>query len=175
MKIAVIGNAAGGKTRLSRELANFYQITPTHVDSIQFGPGMTIRPHADTRAALEVVASQDNWIIDGYGPLDIIEKRFSQADQIILIDLPIARHLFWFGKRQLFSLWSPRRELPPGCKELSYRHSAKVIKSMWSMHREMRPELIKILARPQYNPKVTIIKSVRDLNRFRRQSLARET
>ncbi len=153
-KIAVIGNAGGGKTTLSRRLAQFYQLPLTHVDSIQFLPGMKIRRHAESIALLEKAQAEDAWIIDGFGPLDILEKRLRLADQIIFIDLPLWRHYWWCSKRQIQSLWAPRAELPEGCHEFSLRHTLKLYKNLWQVHKKMRPELLRILSRPEYNLKV---------------------
>ena len=75
-KISVIGNACSGKTTLSRKLAERYELPLTHVDSIQFLPGLKLRNPDETRKTLQEISERDMWIIDGYGPLKIIEKRF---------------------------------------------------------------------------------------------------
>ena len=100
-KVAVIGNAGGGKTALSRRLAQHYNLPLIHVDSIQFVPGMKMRPYKESISILLEREAQDKWIIDGYGPLDIIEKRFLKADHVIFIDFPLWRHYWWCTKRQI--------------------------------------------------------------------------
>lgn len=164
-KIAVVGNIAGGKTRLSRSLAARYNLPITHVDSIQFIPGMQIRPFKETRDVLLQVAGGEQWLIDGYGPLEIIEKRFQAADRVVFIDFPLWRHQWWCFKRQVKNLWSRRPELPEGCSELSFEHSRKLFRSMKSAHRQMRPELLRIFARDNLKEKVVHIRTLKDWNR----------
>lgn len=147
-RTAVIGNAGAGKTTLSRILAVKRGLPLIHVDSIQFLPGMKIRPHAESIRALLEIQAQEKWIIDGYGPLDILEQRLQRAEEIIFIDWPLWRHYWWAGKRQIQSLWSPRTELPAGCREASLEQTMKLFKTIGRVHRQMRPELLRILNRP---------------------------
>lgn len=165
-KIFIIGNAAGGKTYLAEHLAKQFTLPLTSVDSIQFLPGMKIRELNETRKILLEIEKKDTWIIDGFGPLDLIHNRFVQADKIIYIDLPLWQHYLWFLKRQIKSLWAPRHELPEGCSEISWGHTLKVIRSMWSMHKQMRPELFKILNREPLKSKTSVIRSKKQLNQI---------
>lgn len=161
MKIAVIGNSGGGKTTLSRRLGEVYKIPVTHVDSIQFVPGMKIRPMDETRKLLNEIVDQEKWLIDGYGPLDLIEKRFQAADKIIFIDFPLPRHCWWSIKRQLKSfLGIKRTELPSGCYENSIPHTIKLFKTIWRVHHQMRPELVRILNRDNLKGRVVFIKTL---------------
>ena len=172
MKIAVVGNAAGGKSFLSRKLGQRLSIPVTHVDSIQFLPGMKIRPHIETIKILRAAALQENWIIDGYGPLDIIEERFLIADRIIFIDLPLWRHYLWAAKRQFQNLWSQRIELPNDCREASFSQTKKLFKTLWVLHKKMRPELIKIFGREHLKPKMIFIRSVADFKKVFENTLS---
>ncbi len=166
MRIAVVGNAAGGKTKLSRKLGERYSIGVTHIDSIQFLPGMIIRPHAETIKTLRTVALKQSWIIDGYGPLDIIEERFLIADHIIFIDLPVWRHLLWAVKRQFENIFKKRAELPENCNEQKFSHFKKLLKSIWVAHQKMRPELLKIFNREHLLPKLIWVRSLSDLKKL---------
>lgn len=160
-KIAVVGNAGGGKTTLSRRLAQLHGLPLTHVDAIQFVPGMKIRAHKESIQMLSEIQNSPAWIIDGYGPLDIIEKRFALADRIVFIDLPLWRHYWWCTKRQIQSLWSPRKELPEGCEEVSIQHTLKIYKTLWKVHTKMRPELLRIFARDKNKNKMIFVRSTR--------------
>jgi adenylate kinase family enzyme len=163
-KISIVGNAGGGKTTLSRSLAQIYQLPLTHVDSIQFLPGMTIRPQEETRRTLLEVSAQNKWLIDGFGPLDLIEQRFQLADRVIFVDFPLWRHSWWCAKRQIRSLWRKREELPEGCFEGTWSHTLKLYKTLFKVHKLMRPELIRILEREKLKNKVLFVRSLKQWN-----------
>ena len=146
-KIVIIGNAGSGKTTLARKLGRLMNLPVTHVDSIQFLSGMQIRPHRESIQMLTEIQNRDDWIIEGYGPLDMIEKRFQAADKIIYIDFPIARHYWWCAKRQLKNAFSQREELPEGCNEFTWAQTKKLYRSIGQEYKKMRPELLRILER----------------------------
>ncbi|KYG69965.1 hypothetical protein AZI85_14780 [Bdellovibrio bacteriovorus] len=163
-KISVVGNAGGGKTALSRRLAEIHKLPLTHVDSIQFVAGMNIRPHKESISLLTDVQNKESWIIDGYGPLDIIETRFRASDRVIFIDFPLWRHYWWCTKRQIQNLWSCREELPEGCNEATWAHTKKLYKTLWQVHTKMRPELLRIFARENLKGKVIYVRTLREWN-----------
>lgn len=158
-KIAVIGNAGGGKTTLSRHLARHQQLAIYHVDQFQFLPGLQIRPHQETIKMLSDIQRKNDWLIDGYGPLDILIQRLELSDHIIFIDFPLWRHYWWSLKRQFKSLWSPRQELPEGCSEATFKQTYKLFRTIWKVHHLMRPELLRILNRDHLRGKVRIIRT----------------
>lgn len=161
-RISIIGNAGGGKTTLSRRVAQKHQLPLHHVDTHQFIAGMQRRPNQETIQILNEIQAQEAWLIDGFGPLDILEKRFELADQIILIDFPIWRHYFWSLKRQIKNLWAPRQELPAGCNELTFEHTIKLYKTIWKVHQQMRPELLRILNREKNRSKVVYLRNLKE-------------
>ena len=162
-KILILGNAAGGKTRLAKRFERLLGIPILHVDSIQFLPGMKLRDLGETRGFIREFLKKDSWVIDGYGPLDILEERMQIADRIYFIDLPIWRHYWWATLRQFKNLYSRRKELPEGCSELSVDHIAKLFRTISRIHHKMRPEMLRILSLPKYRDKVVQIKSLQAL------------
>jgi hypothetical protein len=141
-------------------------LPPTHIDAIQFVAGMKIRPHKESIQIIEEVQSRDAWIMDGYGPLDILEKRLALADLVIFIDLPIWQHYWWALQRHVRNIWQPREELPDGCNELTWAHTKKIFHSLWQVHKKMRPEMLRILARENLQGKVRHVRSEEQLNQF---------
>lgn len=170
-KIAVIGNACGGKTRLSRRLSELYQIPVTHVDSFQFLPGMKLRDLQETRNWLKSACELDEWIVDGYGPLDVLEDRLRVAEAIVFIDLPLRIHYWWACKRVLQNFFRRRSELPVGCSELNREHILKLFKTIHRIHYKMRPEMLRILARPEFLNKTFQLKSKSAVNQFYRHGV----
>lgn len=138
----------------------------THIDSIQFQPGMKLRPYKETIEFLLEIQNNSEWIIDGYGPLDILEKRFAMADQILFLDLPLWQHIFWFFKRQLRNIFSQRAELPENCSEATIEQTRKTLRTILSSHKQMRPELIRILDRPANRIKTKTLRSGKEIKAF---------
>ena len=159
-RVAVIGNGGGGKTTLSRRLSALHGLPLTHVDSIQFLPGLQRRPEPDTRTKLNAIAAGPAWLIDGFGPWDVMEARFRAADHIVFVDFPLWRHYWWCAKRQLQSLARPRSELPEGCDEATLAHTWKLAKILWRVHRQLRPKFIALFSEPELAPRV---RHIRDL------------
>lgn len=91
-RIAVIGNARGGKSTLCRELSRTLSIPVYAIDQIQWRPGWTPAPSEEIKREHDRILAQEYWIIDGWGGFDLIEARFEAADTIILVDLPLAIH-----------------------------------------------------------------------------------
>lgn len=158
MRIAIIGNVASGKTTLARKLSQEKNIEVTHVDSIQFIKNLKIRPYKETIEILTEIQNKKSWIIDGYGPLDILEKRFELADQIIFLDPPIFKNYIRLALRQIKNIFFPRKELPAECNEICWGHTVKLFKTIHQLHTKMRPELVRILNREIYKKKLLHIR-----------------
>lgn len=156
-KIFIAGNIASGKTRLARALAKKTRLPLYHVDSIQFNPDLSMKPFRESVQTLKEIQSQPQWIIDGYGPLDLIHSRLEAADLVIYLDPPYWRNFLALIQRQLMVALKPRPELPEGAREFTWNHASKLLKSFKSAHRQMRPEMLRLLARPQTQAKTLIV------------------
>jgi hypothetical protein len=71
-KVAVFGNAGGGKSTLSQRLADMTGLPWVPLDSIKYQPGGGELPHAEFKAAHDALLQQDQWIVDGFGSLDTV-------------------------------------------------------------------------------------------------------
>jgi hypothetical protein len=86
-KVAVFGNAGGGKSTLARQLAVITGL-PLHViDQLQFKEGGVAVPHDEYLKLHRDLLSQENWIIDGYGDTTTVLERCGVADTLIHVDL----------------------------------------------------------------------------------------
>ena len=66
-RVAIFGNAGGGKSALARELAAITGL-PLHViDKIRFRPGGSELPREEYLQIHTTLLSHDEWIIDGFG------------------------------------------------------------------------------------------------------------
>ena len=160
-KILILGNSCGGKTYLSRLLAQKTGLPRYHVDSIQFNEQLQIKDHKETNSTLNEITQKDEWILDGFGPLDQLFPRMDRAELIIFIDLPLWQHYAWAILRIFKNLFvKKRRELPAGSDERSVLHNYKLLENIWKVHQKMRPEMLRILQKQSYKEKVLIQKSL---------------
>ncbi len=111
-RIAVFGNAGGGKSTLSKRLAEMTGLPLVALDLIKYKPGGGEVPHAEYKAAHDRLLQQDHWIVDGFGSLDTLWERLDAADTLVYMDMPLLRHYWWVTKRFIIStfatihLWS---------------------------------------------------------------------
>jgi len=164
-RIAIIGNGGGGKTTLARLLGERHALPVHHVDSIQYLSGMAVRDEEETRAILDELARGDAWVLDGFGPFDVLERRFERATAILFVDFPLWRHTWWCTKRQVAALRRPRAELPEGCSEAGLRATLRLFRILGRVHLRLRPRLLELFARPDLRPRVH---RVRTLAQWRR-------
>ena len=91
----------GASRRLCRKLSQALDIPLFPIDRMQWKPGWVPAPYAEIKIEHDRILAQEKWILDGWGPWDLIEQRFQVADTIIFVDLPLAVHYWWSIKRQL--------------------------------------------------------------------------
>lgn len=99
-RVAVFGNAGGGKSTLARRLADITRLPLYPLDLIQFKTGGGKVPHEDYLAAHAELLRRDAWIIDGFGCVPSAWERFSAADTLTYVDLPRVTH-HWFVTKRL--------------------------------------------------------------------------
>jgi adenylate kinase family enzyme len=94
-RVAVFGNAGGGKSTLARRLAELTRLPLFSIDMMQFKAGGDkvpdeeyLRQHAD-------ILRRDEWIIDGFDSVASAWERFAAADTLIYVDLPLVTHYWW--------------------------------------------------------------------------------
>jgi hypothetical protein len=118
---------------------------------------MKLRDPAETRQILTELSQSESWIIDGLGPLKILEERLQRSDLIYLLRIPLWRNYWWLCKRQLRGLFARREELPENCFESTPGQTLKMIRNIWNVHHGLWPQLDRILKSDQYKNKVILI------------------
>jgi adenylate kinase family enzyme len=166
-RVAVIGNAGGGKSTLCRKLSAALGIELFVIDYIQWRPGWVPTPQDEVRRAHDQILARERWIVDGWGPFDTIEARFAAADTIILVDHPLHVHYWWAIKRQAASLVREQPGIAPGCPlpPVTWR----MLKLIWHVHKHMRPRLLSLVERYRVGRQVLHLRSPRELRGFVRQ------
>src|SRR5262245_36397600 len=119
-RVAVFGNAGGGKSAIARRLADLTGLPLYVIDMMQFRAGGVKVPQHEFLQAHTDLVRRDEWIIDGFGSAALSWERFAAADTLVYVDLPLFVHYTWVTKRLIKGLIAPPRkdrpvlfELPP--------------------------------------------------------------
>lgn len=164
-RAVVIGNAGGGKSVLSKRIAEAHNLPVCVVDKLQWRPGWTPVPLDRVMDQVRDVLSRERWLIDGWGPWQTIVERFEKSDTIILVDLPLWVHLWWATKRQIKALLVPQRvDTPEGCRLASM--TWRMYRMIWTIHWKMRPGLLALVKEFEGEKTIHRIRSSRDVRRF---------
>lgn len=163
-RVAVIGNAGGGKTSLSRLLGEALGIPVHHVDSIQYRSGWVKTPETECDRVLNALAASPRWIIDGFGSDAVIEGRLRAWDTVIFVDFPLLVHYWRVCKRRWHARQQQRAELPENCPEFTLSYSWKLAKVMWQVHRRYRPWFTRLMGEL---PESVVVIPVRSPNQCR--------
>jgi adenylate kinase family enzyme len=141
-RVAVFGNAGGGKSTLARQLAEITGLPLVSIDVIKYRDGIYCpnsaigddeyrRLHAD-------LIGRDRWIIDGFDTMSQTWERFQAADTLVFLDLPLTTHLRWITKRLLRGL----RRTPDGWPSNTpvWASTMSGYRVLWLCHRRLTPK-----------------------------------
>lgn len=164
-RIAIIGNAGGGKSILARKLGDTLDLPVYQFDDLQWQPGWERTPVLEIQDTHSEWLAHPNWIIDGWGSTDILEARFERADTIIFVDYAIFIHYWWATKRQIKAILNLNQGWPPeGCR--AFPVTWRLFKLMWKIHKEMRPQLVELINHYAEDTKIVCLKSPREIITF---------
>jgi adenylate kinase family enzyme len=156
-RVAVFGNAGGGKSALAQRLAELTGLRLYVVDMMQFRPGGAKVPHDEFLQAHADILRRDEWIIDGFGNMAIAWERFAAADTLIHVDLPLFIHFRWITKRLIKGLFAD----PPGWPENSplWSSSVQSYRVLWLCHRHLTPRYRRLVAEEAASKRVHHLRS----------------
>jgi len=168
MRVAIVGNVAGGKSILSLRLGEATNLPVYALDKLQWSKGWVVTPEHVFEEKHDALLSKERWIIDGLSSWATLNKRFAKADTIIFIDYSLWVHYYWALKRQLQTLFKPRTNFPSGCPMLPKTN--QLFQLIWQIHKKFRPKLI-MLVEEYKNKGCTVfhIKSPSELKGFIRE------
>jgi len=163
-RVAVFGNAGGGKSTLAKRLADLTRLPLYSIDTMQWKTGSEAIPHEEYLRTHADLLRQDAWIIDGFGCVASAWERFSQADTLVYVDLPLATHYWWVTKRLIKGLWIA----PEGWPENSPMWSSTLAgyRAIPLCHRELTPRYRQLAADAARSKRVHHLRSPAEMTAF---------
>ena len=163
-RIAVFGNTGGGKSTLARQLAELTGLPLDPPDLIEYRAGGEKLPHEEYLKAHAELLLRDEWIIDGFGCVASAWERFSKADTLVYVDLPLLTHYWWVTKRLIKGLFVK----PEGWPENSplWRSTMNCYRVAWLCHRRLTPRYRQLVAEAASAKCVHHLKSAGEIAAF---------
>ena len=163
-RVAVFGNAGGGKSTLARRLAELTHLPLHPLDLIQYRVGGAKVPHDEYLTAHAELLQRDAWIIDGYGCRKSAWERFARADTLVYIDLPLFTHYRWATKRLFQGLFVTPEGWPEGSPILSSTLSC--YRTIWLCHRHLTPRYRELVSEARADKSAHHLRSAADMTAF---------
>ena len=160
----MFGNAGGGKSTLARRVAAATRLPLYVIDKIQFRPGGAAVPHDEYLRIHAELLKRDEWIIDGFGCVTSAWERFSAADTLVLVDLPLVTHYWWVTKR----LIRGALVAPAGWPEDSplWSSSLSSYRVIRSCHRHLTPKYRRLIDESASTKRVHHLRSRAEIEAF---------
>ena len=165
-RVAVFGNAGGGKSTLARRLAELTHLPLHPLDLIQYRVGGAKVPHDEYLKAHVELLQRDAWIIDGYGCRNSAWERFARADTLVYIDLPLVTHYRWVTKRLFQGLFVTPEGWPEGSPILS--STLGCYRTIWLCHRHLTPKYRELVSEARADKRVHHLRSAAEMAAFLR-------
>lgn len=151
-KVAIFGNAGGGKSTLARRLSEITGLPLYIIDILQFPDG---RYRSDKvnggklqndeyQKLHDDLIEQDAWIIDGFENVAMAWKRFEAADTLIYVDLPVISHYWGVTKRLAQGLFRNPGGWPANTP--IWASSLDSYRVVWRCHTRLTPKYRQLIA-----------------------------
>jgi len=163
-RVAVFGNAGGGKSTLSRRLAQITGLPLYVIDRMEYRAGGAAVPRDEYLSAHAQALAEEAWIIDGYGGVECAWERFERADTLVHVDLPLHTHFTWITKRLVESAWRPPVSWPESSPIISSTLSAYRV--LWPCHTHLTPKYRALCAEARATKQVFHLRSVAEIEAF---------
>lgn len=163
-KVALLGNAGGGKSTLGARLSAKKGIPLYSIDQLQWKPGGVAVPDAEFERRHDEILARESWIIDGFGTFPTYLRRLEASDTIILIDHPLWRHYWWTARRNFLSVF----RTPAGFPENSplIRDTFKIARFVWWVDKNFTPTNRKMAEKYAATKNVFHLRSPRAIKSF---------
>ena len=167
-RVAVFGNAGGGKSTLARRLAELTGLPLYTLDMIQFkavdGEVPREVPHEQYLQEHADLLHRDEWIIDGFGDVPTAWQRFAAADTLVYVDLPLLTHYRFVTKRFIKGLFANPEGWPEGSPVWSSTLSSYRVIPL--CHRHLTPKYRQLVADAASTKRIHHLRSPTEIRAF---------
>jgi adenylate kinase family enzyme len=163
-KVAVFGNTGGGKSTLSKNLAELTGLPLYILDKIQYKSGGAKVPDPDFFQLHQQIMDEDRWIIEGFGDLKTLWPRLDRADTLVYIDLPLYVHFWLVTKRLAIGKFQPPAGWPENTPLL--KSSLTSYRTLWLCHQFMTPKYREYIDRVKDTKNVYHLTSLDRVSQF---------
>ncbi|MEG3895230.1 MULTISPECIES: adenylate kinase [unclassified Microcoleus] len=163
-KVAVFGNAGGGKSTLSKRLSEITGLPLYILDKIQYQSGGAEVPYAEYKRTHDQILATHRWIIDGFGCMETLWPRLNEADSLVFVDLPLYVHFWWVTKRLISGSFIPPEGWPQNSPIL--KSSINSYRALWLCHKYLTPRYREYVDRAQNTKSVYHIRSTKEIAQF---------
>ena len=163
-KVAVFGNAGGGKSTLSKRLSQITGLPLYVLDKIQYQAGGKLLPPEHYQQVHQEILATEQWIIDGFGCLETVWLRLDQADCLVFVDLPLYVHFLLVTKRLITGFFSPPEGWPQNSPIL--KSSLSSYRVLWLCHKYLTPKYREYIQQAQGFKRVFHIRSTQQMQQF---------
>lgn len=165
-KVAVFGNAGGGKSTLSKRLSAITGLPLYVTDNLKYQPGGLEISERDYQLAHEAILQGQQWLIDGFGSIETLWSRLEAADTLVYVDLPLPLHFWWVTKRLLLGPFKSPEGWPENSPIL--RSSLSSYRVLWLCHTRLTPRYREYVQRVQGTKQVYHLRSPQQITQFLR-------
>ena len=163
MKIAVIGYSGAGKSTLARKLGERYNIPVLHFDRVYWSSGWQERNQDEYHGMVHEFMKQPEWVIDGTYTKVEFERRMSEADTIIFLDLPRLTCFCRAWRRFFRYRGKVRSDMAEGCPEKMDPEFVWWL--LWKGRTLQKKEIFQKILK-NYPKKTVVLKNQREIDRY---------
>jgi hypothetical protein len=163
-RVAIFGNAGGGKSTLARQLAAITGLPLYVIDKLQFKEGGAAVPHDEYLRLHRELLAKEAWIIDGYGDSATVFERCGLADTLVHVDLPLPIHYWRVTKRLIAGLFADPEGWPKDSPLWSSTLSSYRVIPL--CHRHLTPRYRQLIVEAAPSKRVAHLRSSREMRAF---------
>jgi adenylate kinase family enzyme len=163
-RVAVFGNAGGGKSTLSQKLSEITGLPLYVLDKLKYRPGGVEVPQEDYQRLHQKILASEQWIIDRFGSMDTLWPRLDAADTLVFVDLPLSLHFWWVTKRFVTGYFYPPQGWPENSPIL--KSSLSSYRALWLCHKYLTSKYREYVEQAKNTKKVYHLRSLSTLTKL---------